>query len=65
MVRLVPVMGASTGAASLAGLANLVKGWDDLGQQLAENSTRIGTTSQNLEQLQNARPCSPAAVRRR
>ena len=43
-----------TGAASLAGLANLVKGWDDLGQQLTEDSTRIGTTSQNLEQLQNA-----------
>ena len=54
MVRLVPVMGALTGAASLAGLANLVKGWDDLGQALTVDATRIGTTSQNLEELQNA-----------
>jgi hypothetical protein len=54
MTRLVPVMGALTGVASIAGLANLVEGWDELGQALTENATRIGTTSQKLEQLQNA-----------
>ncbi len=64
MARLVPVMGAITGAASIAGLTNLVKGWEDLGQALTLNSTRIGTTRRTSNYCR-MRPSLPAATRRK
>jgi hypothetical protein len=54
MSRLVPVMGILTGAASLAGIAELVKRWADFGNTLQLDATRIGTTTDQLEDLENA-----------
>jgi hypothetical protein len=54
LTRLVPVMGALTGAASLAGIARLTQSWADWGNQLVADATRIGSTTDELEQLQIA-----------
>src|SRR5215831_6578086 len=54
LTRLVPVMGALTGAASLAGIARLTQSWAEWGNQLVADATRIGSTTDELEQLQIA-----------
>jgi GH24 family phage-related lysozyme (muramidase) len=52
--RIVPVMGALTGAASIAGMADLVKTWSVWGVELQRNADRIGATSQELQTFQAA-----------
>jgi GH24 family phage-related lysozyme (muramidase) len=52
--RLVPALGAITGAASIAGMAEFVKEWADWGVELQRNADRIGTTSQELQTFQAA-----------
>ncbi|HSR77154.1 MAG TPA: M15 family metallopeptidase, partial [Xanthobacteraceae bacterium] len=54
LTRLVPVMGALTGAASIAGLARLVSTWSQFGANLQRDASRIGTSTQELERLRNA-----------
>ncbi|HSR78766.1 MAG TPA: transglycosylase SLT domain-containing protein [Xanthobacteraceae bacterium] len=54
LTRLVPVMGALTGAASIAGLGRLVSTWSQFGANLQRDASRIGTTTQELERLRNA-----------
>ena len=54
MARLVPAMGAITGAASLAGMATLVKTWGDLGTIAEETGTRIGSSAKDVYDMQQA-----------
>jgi len=52
--RLVPAIGAITGAASIAGMAEFVRTWAVWGVELQRNADRIGATSQELQTFQNA-----------
>jgi hypothetical protein len=52
--RLVPALGALTGAASIAGMAEFVRTWAVWGVELQRNADRIGATSQELQTFQNA-----------
>jgi hypothetical protein len=52
--RLVPVMGAITGAASIAGMVRLVQTWGAWGVELQRTADSIGTSSQELQAFQNA-----------
>ena len=54
MARIVPALGAITGAASLAGLARLASQWSDFGDKLGFTSQRIGISTQQLQGLQGA-----------
>ncbi|MGI4945842.1 MAG: hypothetical protein ACRYHQ_35665 [Janthinobacterium lividum] len=54
MARIVPAMGAITGAASLAGLSRLASQWADFGDKLGFTSQRIGISTQQLQGLQGA-----------
>jgi hypothetical protein len=54
MARLVPVMGTITGAASIAGMAELVRSWGDLGYELQKSGAQIGITAQQLYDLRQA-----------
>lgn len=53
MVAIVPVMGAITGAASIAGMVRLVSQWAAWSHTLDETASRIGITSQQLQQFEN------------
>ena len=52
--QIVPVMGAITGAASIAGMVKLVNSYADWSHQLVQNADDIGTTTQQLQQFQDA-----------
>jgi hypothetical protein len=54
MARIVPALGAITGAASLAGLSRLTAQWSDFGDKLGFTSQRIGISTQQLQSLQGA-----------
>ena len=54
LTRLAPVMGTITGAASIAGITELVERWGAWGVELQHTADRIGTNTQTLEQFQNA-----------
>ena len=54
MSRIVPVMGTLTGAASLAGMVSLVQSWANFGNTLQQDATRIGTTTGELRELEDA-----------
>jgi hypothetical protein len=53
MIRIVPVLGALTSAASIAGIAKLVETWGQFGLTLQRTADEIGTTPQTLQQLQD------------
>jgi hypothetical protein len=53
MIRIVPVLGALTSAASIAGIAKLVEIWGQFGLTLQRDADRIGTSAQSLQQLQD------------
>jgi muramidase (phage lysozyme) len=52
--QIVPVMGAITGAASIAGMVKLVNSYADWSHQLVQNADDIGITTQQLQQFQDA-----------
>lgn len=54
MSRLVPVMGALTGAASIAGIVKLTDSFAKFGNQLKVSADRIGITPQTLQTFQDA-----------
>lgn len=54
LARVVPAMGALTGAASLAGMGQLVSHWADFGAQLQNTSRRLGMSTTALHGMQNA-----------
>ncbi len=54
MARILPALGAITGAASLAGLARLTNQWAEFGDKLGFASQRIGVSTQQLQSLQGA-----------
>lgn len=54
LARMIPAMGALTGAASIAGLAALTRSAADLQQQLRRNASEINTSADQLERLQSA-----------
>jgi ABC-type transporter Mla subunit MlaD len=54
LTAIVPVMGALTGAASIAGLAKLVSGYAAWSHELQASADNIGTTTQQLQQFQEA-----------
>ncbi len=54
MSRIVPALGAITGAASLAGISRLASNWADFGDKLGLTSQRIGISTQQLQGLQGA-----------
>jgi hypothetical protein len=51
--RIVPVLGTITGAATIAGVYELAKGFAAWGVALRTDADRIGTTAQKLETLQD------------
>lgn len=51
---IIPAMGALTGAATIAGMARLVRGFADWAVALRTDADRIGTTAQQLEVMQRA-----------
>jgi hypothetical protein len=53
LARIVPVLGTITGAASVAGMAKLAESTANFARALQLNSTYIGTTSQQLQTMQN------------
>jgi muramidase (phage lysozyme) len=52
--QIVPVMGAITGAASIAGMVKLVNSYADWSHQLVQNADDIGITTQQLQRFQDA-----------
>jgi Phage tail lysozyme len=52
--NIVPVMGAITGAASIAGMIKLVDTYAQWSHTLVQTADNIGITTQNLQQFQNA-----------
>jgi hypothetical protein len=52
--NIVPVLGAITGAATLAGMVKLVGVYADWSHTLVQTADNIGITTQNLQQFQNA-----------
>jgi hypothetical protein len=54
MIALVPVLGAITSAATIAGLAKLVSSFSAWGRQLSINADQIGMSSQQLQQFEDA-----------
>jgi|HubBroStandDraft_3_1064219.scaffolds.fasta_scaffold00005_29 hypothetical protein len=54
MSRLVPVMGALTGAVSIAGIARLANTFGQFGLTLQGQADQIGTTAQQLQVYQDA-----------
>ena len=54
LARIVPALGAITGAASLAGMAALIGKWAEFGQRLGFTSQRLGIGVEQLGALQGA-----------
>jgi hypothetical protein len=54
LTAIVPVMGALTGAASIAGMVKLVQSYASWSHQLVQNADDIGITTQQLQQFQDA-----------
>jgi hypothetical protein len=54
MARIVPVLGAITSAASLAGVVRMVGAFAEFGRTLQRDADQIGTTTQTLQALQDA-----------
>jgi hypothetical protein len=52
--RMVPAIGLITSAATLAGMTRLVDTWANFGVSLQRSADRIGTSSQQLQRLQDA-----------
>jgi hypothetical protein len=52
LLRIVPAMGAITGAASIAGMSRLVSTWADWGKTLRIDADRLGITTDKLQNLQ-------------
>lgn len=51
---LVPVMGAITSMATIAGVVSLANAWGKLGQEIANTSTQLGVQTQDLQAYRNA-----------
>ncbi len=54
MGRMVPALGAITGAASIAGIMRLTSSWAEATTQLANAAQRAGVTTPELQRLENA-----------
>lgn len=54
MIAIVPVLGAITSAATIAGIAKLVSSFSAWGRQLSINADQIGMSSQKLQQFEDA-----------
>ena len=54
LTAIVPVMGALTGAASIAGMTKLVSQYAAWSHELVASADNIGTTTQTLQQFQDA-----------
>lgn len=52
--QIVPVMGAITGAASIAGMVKLVQSYAAWSHELVQSADNIGITTQQLQQFQDA-----------
>lgn len=62
MSRIVPVLGAISGAASIAGMVRLVSSWAEWGSRLGWTAQRIGIASDKLQGLQGAARLSGASA---
>lgn len=62
VLRLIPAMGALTGAASVAGVFKLVTSWGDLGNRLVNTSTILGTSVGRLQELEGAAKLAGAST---
>jgi uncharacterized protein (DUF697 family) len=54
LTSIIPVMGTIVGAASIAGMAKLVSSYADWSRELVRAADNIGTTTQKLQQFQDA-----------
>jgi muramidase (phage lysozyme) len=54
MIAIVPVLGAITSAATIAGIVKLVNSFSAWGRQLSINADQIGMSSQKLQQFEDA-----------
>ena len=54
LVEIVPVMGALTGAATIAGMAKLVSSYADWSQTLAKTADSMGMTTKQVQQFEDA-----------
>jgi Phage tail lysozyme len=54
MIAIVPVLGAITSAATIAGIAKLVSSFSAWGRQLTINADQIGISTQQLQQFEDA-----------
>lgn len=54
LTKMAPALGAITGAASIAGMASLVRQWADYGQQLEISASWLGVMPDKLQNMQNA-----------
>jgi muramidase (phage lysozyme) len=54
MIAIVPVLGAITSAATIAGIAKLVSSFSAWGRQLTINADQIGASTQTLQQFEDA-----------
>ena len=54
LVEIVPVLGAITGAASIAGMVKLVSTYTSWSQALTQTADNIGVTTQQLQQFEDA-----------
>ena len=54
LVEIVPVLGAITGAATIAGMVKLVSTYASWSQALAQTADNIGVTTQQLQQFEDA-----------
>jgi hypothetical protein len=54
LTAIVPVMGALTGAASIAGMVKLVESYSNWAHELVQTADNLGMTTQEVQQLQNA-----------
>lgn len=52
--RLIPALGAITGAASIAGMARMVSLFSDMSAELSHTATGLNVSSQRLQEYQNA-----------
>ena len=54
MVEIVPVLGAITGAASIAGMVKLVSTYTSWSQALTQTASNLGVTTQQLQKFEDA-----------
>lgn len=54
LTAILPVMGALTGAASIAGMVKLVESYSNWAHELVQTADNLGMTTQEVQQLQNA-----------